>query len=131
VGNDRYQILHFMLFLPGLEPIDILLNPSNQIVGKVVDVMRQTGEYFFFVVESGSLMAFHNHMDSASREWFDRYGDIVHTATTTSEQYEAGVRGLVAGGDLLHGRLLNWVCRDETSSIDLSEDRLEIRSSGA
>lgn len=128
LGNDRYQLMHFVLRFQDLPPYDILLNPNNPVVRKVVDVMRETAQYFFFMVETHGMVAFHQTMDRAGLEWFHRYGSVVHTATTTPQDYERALQRFTADERLRHGRLLDWVCRDDTASLDLREDRLEVRS---
>jgi len=127
LGNDRYQLLHFILDFPGLQPYDLLLNPSNPLVRKVVDVMRATSQYFFFVFEEGEIAAFHETMSRQNLDWFDRYGDVVHTATTTPEEYERALRRFRPNDGFLHGRLLDWVCRENMAFLDLRENRHEVR----
>lgn len=129
LGNDRYQLLHFVLDLPGRQPYDIILNPNNAVVRKVVDVMRETAQYFFFVFgDGGEMTAFREKMSAENLDWFNKYGGVVHTATTTGGQYEKALqRTSTAGRGLLHGRLLHWVCRDDMALLNLQEHRFEMR----
>jgi hypothetical protein len=127
LGNDRYQLIHFILGFPGLQPYDIILNPNNPLVRKVVDVMRETAQYLFFVFEEGEMTAFHQTMDRQNRDWFNRYGDVVHTASTTPEEYERALRRFKPDDGFLHGKLLDWVCREDMRFLDLRENRHEVR----
>ena len=127
LGNERYQLIHFILTFPELQPYDIILNPNNPLVRKVVEVMRETAQYFFFVFEEGEIRAFHQTMDRQNLEWFNTYGGVVHTATTTPEEYERALRRFRPDDSFLHGRLLDWVCREDTAFLDLQKNRREVR----
>ena len=128
IGTARYPLMHFILNFQSLPPYDILLNPNNPVVRKVVEVMRETAQYFFFLFEAGSMVAFHRHMDAPSLYWFNTYGGVVNTATTTPEAYERGLQRCIEEERFLHGRLLDWVCREERAALDLQTDRFEVRA---
>ncbi len=128
LGNDRYQLIHFVLQFQGLQSYDILLNPNNPLVRKVVDVMRETAQYFFFVFDEGGMVAFQQTMNRQNLDWFNSYGNVVHTAATTSQDYERGLQHVTKDDSLLHGGLLEWVCRDDMAFLDLRENRFEVRS---
>ena len=128
LGTDRYQLIHFILHFQGFQTYDILLNPNNPLVRTVVEVMRETEQYFFFMFNEGELVAFQESMGQQNLDWFSSYGNVVHTATTTPEEYERGLQGITKSDRFLHGKLLDWVCRNDVSFLDLQEDRLEVRS---
>jgi len=128
LGTDRYEIVHLILNFPGLQPYDILLNPNNPVVRKVLDVMRETAQYFIFVIVADGMTAFHKDMDEESLDWFNRYGRVVHTSTTTIQEYERGLRNFTKDDRFMHGKLLSWVCREDMAALDSQEDRFEVRS---
>lgn len=128
LGNERYQLLHFVLNVKGIDPYDIIVNPNNPVVRKVMETMRETRQYFFLFVEEGSLAAFHNDMGPDNVEWFRNYGDVIYTATTSDADYSTSLQRIKTKEGMLHGRLLDWVCRDDMEAINLETNRLVVRS---
>ena len=127
LGNDRCQLIHFILKFEGFGTYDILLNPNNPLVRRVVDVMRETAQYFFFVFEEGGVTAFQQTMGQEGLDWFNEYGNVVHTATTTPQEYERGLQRSTEDDSFLYGEPLDWVCRENTEFLDLRANRFEVR----
>jgi len=59
LGNDRFEVVHFAFEFYGFETYNALVNPNNPLARAVLTAMVESGDYFFFALDSNeSITAF-------------------------------------------------------------------------
>lgn len=54
LGDDTFEVIHFAFDFYGYRNYNVLLNPNNSLVRKVLQVMLTHQNYFFFALDSNS-----------------------------------------------------------------------------
>jgi len=111
----------------GAAKAGVLINPSNPTAQAVLKTMIETGDYFFFALDSDrSATAFRSEIGKSSLAGLRANMSRIWTSTTTDAQYRSAVSQFARRPEP-PGTLLTWVCQDSAGALDLAEDRLVLR----
>src|ERR1035438_8922806 len=103
-----------------------LVNPNNPVARAVLTAMVETGDYFFFALDSNeSTTAFRSEIGQGNLTMLKNNLARIRGSKTTEAQYEKAVTSFTRNTDPA-GTLLRWVCQDDAGYLDLTEDRLEL-----
>lgn len=100
-------------------PLELLLDPTNVTVQRVLGAIAATDAYFVLVAGSNGVTTFRADVDGEERQ---RFGELClrnALATTRADQFAALERALL-GRSKVHAQLV-WLGRDDASWLDLSE----------
>lgn len=85
--------------------------------------MIESGDYFFFAINpNGSVIAFRSELGEDNLAGLKQYFYRMDNSSTTEAQYASVLTRFAKNADP-PGIMLNWVCRDDASYLDLSKDR--------
>src|SRR4029077_14305581 len=100
-------------------------NPNNRLVKKVLMRMVESGDYFFFAISPNqSVTAFRSEIGQKNLAGLSTNLRQIQGSTTTDAQYQRALAQFRRRPDP-PGQVLNWVCRDNLSYLDLTQNRLE------
>ena len=125
-GNTTFAVLHLVFAFPGFQTYNVLINPNNVLVQAVLRTMLDDGDYFFFALQpQGQVTAFRADIDSAGLAVLRANRTRLQASTTTEDQYQHAVTSFAAHPDPA-GVVLQWVCRDQITALDLTTNRLTL-----
>jgi hypothetical protein len=128
-GNDNFVVVHFAFHFYNYATFNVLVNPNNPVVQTVLNKMIATGDYFFFAVgPSGNATAFRSELGQDDLTGLKNNLARIQNAETTEEQYRKALAAFERNPDP-PGKMLNWVCRDNTDYLDLTQHREELNPS--
>ena len=105
---------------------NVLINPNNPVVQAVLRTMLDDGDYFFFALNTqGHVTAFRADIGSDRLAILRANRARLQQATTTEEHYQQALTSFAAHPDPA-GILLQWVCRDNVASVDLTTNRMAL-----
>jgi hypothetical protein len=94
------------------ETYTALVNPNNPVARAVLTAMVETGDYFFFALDSNaSTTAFRSELGQGNLTTLKRSLGRIQCPTTTEELYDKSV-SLFRKNPEPPGTLLRWVCRE-------------------
>lgn len=127
LGNDTFEVIHFAFEFYGYRTYNVLINPNNPLVQKVLEVMLTHKNYFFFALDAsnGSATAFRAEIEQDTLRYFRLNQSRLRDSKTTDKQYQKAVRDF-SQAPVPEGLLLTWVCQDEMGYLDLSKDRMTL-----
>jgi hypothetical protein len=125
-GNARYEVIHFAFEFRGFDTYHVLLNPSDPLVRSVVQRMVDRGGYFILALDPCQrVTAFRAELGNNSLvSLVDNFPRIM-LSSTTDAQYQKALAQFRRNPDP-PGTVLEWVCREDLSYLDLTEDRIEL-----
>ena len=125
-GNTTFEVLHLVLAFPGFQTYNVLINPNNRLVQAVLRTMLDDGDYFFFALNAqGHVTAFRADIGVEGLAVLRANRVRLQHATTTEEQYQQALTSFATRPDPA-GILLQWVCRDNVASVDLTTHRMAL-----
>jgi hypothetical protein len=125
LGNDNFEVIHLAFQFYGFETYNALINPNNPLARAVLTAMVESGDYFFFALDSAeSTTAFRSEIEQGNLRTLKMSLPLIQRATTTEAQYDKAVTSFRNNPEP-PGPLLRWVCRDR-EYLNLTEDRLEL-----
>jgi hypothetical protein len=125
LGKDRWEVVHFAFEFYGWATYHALMNPNNLLARAVLSAMVESGDYFFFALDSEeSTTAFRSELGEGNLQSLWGYLPRLQHSTTTDAQYERAAAAFQTNPQP-PGLLLQWVCRNE-ECLDLTRDRLEL-----
>jgi len=87
---------------------------------------EESGDYFFFAISPNqSVTAFRSEIGQKNLAGLSTNLRQIQGSTTTDAQYQRALAQFRRRPDP-PGQVLNWVCRDNLSYLDLTENRLEM-----
>src|SRR5271165_2607157 len=108
------------------ETYNMLVNPNNRLVKKVLMRMVDSGDYFFFAISPNqSVTAFRSEIGQKTLAGLSANLRQIQGSTTADAQYQRALAQFRRRPDP-DGQVLNWVCRDNLSYLDLTQNRLEM-----
>lgn len=126
MGGADYEVVHFGFEFYGFGTYHALVNPANPLVMKVIDRMLDTGDYFFFALDSDqSLTAFRSEIGEQSLIYLKAFQARLQKSQTTEEQYRNAVRLFSKQPDP-PGTMLHWVAHETEAYLDLTSNRFDI-----
>ena len=129
LGNANFEVVHFAFRFYGFKTYNVLVNPNNPLVRTVLTTMVESGDYFFFALNSeGSLTAFRSEFGEANLAGLRTNLRRIQRSTTTDAEYRRTVSSFQKNPDP-PGLLLDWVCHDHLEYLDVANDYLELTPS--
>jgi len=126
LGTAEFEVIQFAFQFYGFETYNVLVNPNNHLVKKVLITMVESGDYFFFAMSSNrSLTAFRSEIGQEKLAGLSTNLRQIERSTTTDAQYQRALARFRRHPDP-PGQVLNWVCRYNVDFLDLTQDRLEM-----
>ena len=127
LGNDTFEVIHFAFDFYGYQNYNVLLNPNNSLVRKVLQVMLTHQNYFFFALDAnnGNATAFRAEIEQDTLRYLKINQSRLGESQTTDKQYQKAVLNFSQAPNP-EGVMLNWVCRDQLGYLDLSKDRMTL-----
>jgi hypothetical protein len=127
IGTGTWEVVHFGFAFYGFATYNVLINPSNPTARSVLNTMVETGDYFFFALDSNQgATSFRSEIGRNSLAGLKANMARIERSTTTEAQYRTATAQF-ASNPQPPGPLLTWVCRDNAGVLDLPEDRLVLR----
>ena len=125
-GSRTYEVIHFSFMFYGFQTYNVLVNPNNPLVQKVLDMMIASGDYFFFLVDADNhVVTFRSEIGNDLLSELKSNNARLKSSVTTHEQYQKALTGF-SKNPRPEGIMLNWVCRNGLKYLDLSEDRVDL-----
>ena len=125
-GTSRFEVLHFAFEFYGFQTFNVLVNPNNPLVQTVLDMMIESGEYFFFALSpNNSVTAFKSEIKQDNLGGIKANLPRIKGSQTTSLEYEGAISSFAANPEP-PGIMLNWTCRDDTEYLDLTGDTIQL-----
>jgi hypothetical protein len=125
LGNDNFEVLHFVFQFYGFETYNALINPNNPLARSVLTAMVESGDYFFFALgPNESATAFRSEIEQGNLMMLKKNLARIQGSTTTEAQYNTAIAFFTKTPEP-PGPLLHWVCRD-AEYLNPAEDRLEL-----
>jgi hypothetical protein len=127
LGTTEFEVMQFVFHFYGFETYNMLVNPNNnnRLVKKVLMRMVESGDYFFFAISpKQSVTAFRSEIGQKHLAGLSTNLRQIQGSTTTDAQYQRALAQFRRRPDP-PGQVLDWVCRDNLSYLDLTQNRLE------
>lgn len=129
LGTSKFDVLHFCFHFYGFGTYNVLVNPNNDIVRRVLDTMIESGDYHFFCISPDKrATAFRTDIGTGEMLSFSDHLVRIRKSRTNERQYWEAVRQFEQRPEP-PGMLLQWVCNDNPNYLDLVSDRLEMSPS--
>ena len=127
LGDDTFEVIHFAFEFYGYQNYNVLLNPNNSLVRKVLQVMLTHQNYFFFALDpnNGDATAFRAEIEQDTLRYLRINQSRLQSSRTTDKQYHKAVANFSQAPNP-EGVMLNWVCRDQLGYLDLSKDKMTL-----
>ena len=126
LGTTEFEVIQFVFHFYGFETYNMLVNPNNRLVKKVLMRMVESGDYFFFAISPNqSVTAFRSEIGQKNLAGLSTNLRQIQGSTTTDAQYQRALAQFRRRPDP-PGQVLDWVCRDNLSYLDLTQNRLEM-----
>lgn len=126
LGTSTYEVVQFGFQFYGFATYHVLINPSNSLVKTVLTNMVESGEYFFFAFGLNRRMtAFRTEIGQETLSGLIANLQRIRASTTTESQYNHALAQF-GRHPSPPGPVLEWVCRDNSDYMDLTDDRLEM-----
>jgi len=126
LGTTEFEVIQFVFHFYGFETYNMLVNPNNRLIKKVLTRMMESGDYFFFAISPNqSVTAFRSEIGQKNLAGLSTNLRQIQGSTTTDAQYQRALAQFRRRPDP-PGQVLNWVCRDNLSYLDLTQNRLEV-----
>ena len=127
-GNENFEVVHFAFEFYGFETYHALVNPNNPLAQAVLMTMVDSGDYFFFALDSNKrVTAFRSEIHQDNLMMLKNNLARIQASTTTGAEYNRAVASFTRNPEP-PGPLLRWVCRED-EYLDLATDRLELTPS--
>jgi hypothetical protein len=89
LGNDNFEVVHFAFEFYGFETHNALVNPNNPVARAVLTTMVESGDYFFFALDSNeSTTAFRSDVGQGNLTMLKSSLGRIRRSTTTEAQYD-------------------------------------------
>jgi len=126
IGTSAFEVAHFAFEFYSFKTYNVLVNPNNPLVQTVLTTMVESGDYFFFALDTqSSVTVFRSRIGEEDVAGLSTTVPRIRRSTTTERQYQRALAAFEKHPQP-PGVLLQWVCRDNSASLDLTTDRLEL-----
>lgn len=126
LGDATFEVAQFSFHFYGFRTYHMLVNPNHTIVQTVLATMIENQDYFFFALDANEhVTAFRSEVGQTNLCGLKSNLPRMRRSTTTQAQYRQAVSSF-GRNPQPPGVLLDWVCRDNRSALDLSTDRLDM-----
>jgi hypothetical protein len=126
MGGPDYEVVHFAFEFYGFGTYHALVNPANPVAMTVINQMLETGDYFFFALDSDqSLTAFRSEIGQEGLVYLEAYLPRLQQSRTTEAQYQQAVKRFAKQPECT-GKMLHWVAHETEVYLDLTSNRFDI-----
>lgn len=126
LGTSDFEVVHFAFEFYGFKTYNVLVNPGKPLTKHVLNMMIESGEYFFFAIgPDGVAMAFRSEVGRDNLAVIEPYIGRLYRSTTTDAQYNKAV-STFEKSPRPEGRMLNWICRENLDYLDLTDDIVDL-----
>jgi hypothetical protein len=88
-GTTEFEVIQFVFQFYGFETYNMLVNPNNRLVKKVLIRMVESGDYFFFAISPNqSVTAFRSEIGQKNLAGLSTNLRQIQGSTTTDAQYQ-------------------------------------------
>jgi len=89
LGTTEFEVIQFVFHFYGFETYNILVNPNNCLVKKVLMRMVESGDYFFFAISPNqSVTAFRSEIGQKNLAGLSTNLRQIQGSTTSDAQYQ-------------------------------------------
>ena len=90
LGTAEHEVIQFSFHFYGFKTYNVLVTPNNPLVRVVLTMMVESGDYFFFALNSdGGLTAFRSELGEANLAGLTTNLPRIRRSATTDVQYRA------------------------------------------
>jgi hypothetical protein len=126
LGNANFEVAHFAFDFYGFGTYNVLVNPNNPLVQAVLDIMIDSGKYFFLAIgPNQDVTAFRSEIGKETLVGITDNLARIKRSTTSDAQYQQALSQFQKH-PFPPGQLLSWVCRDNVGYLNIASDRLEM-----
>ena len=126
LGTTRFEVAHFAFEFYGFKTYNVLVNPNNPLVQRVLTTMVESGDYFFFALDTkSSVTVVRSAIGEEDIAGLSSTLPRIRRSTTTEAQYQRAVAAFEKHPQP-PGILLQWVGRNNSDALDLTTDRLDL-----
>jgi len=116
------MLCQFVFGIYGYEQYSALVNPANQMVRQVLEIMIAQEDYFFFILNpDGKASAFRSNLGQKDLAGLSESLPQMYAATTSHDTYERSLAAFRQAPDPA-GPVLTWVCRNDPAYFRLDDD---------
>lgn len=126
LGGDGFEVVQLTFEFRGFETYHVLLNPSSPVVRSVLERMIDSDDFFILVLGAGGVEVFRSDVGQDTLFWLQAFLPRLLASRTSAEQYAKSLAAFCRDPSP-PGRVLDWVCGDDTRFLDLSADRIELK----
>jgi len=92
LGTTEFEVIQFVFHFYGFETYNMLINPNNGLVKKVLMRMVESGDYFFFAISPNqSVTAFRSEIGQKNLAGLNTNLRQIQGSTTTDGQYRVAI----------------------------------------
>src|SRR5262249_45864345 len=92
VGTSAFEVAHFAFEFYGFKTYNVLVNPNNSLVQTVLTTMVESGDYFFFALDTeSSVTVFRSAIGEEDVAGLSMTLPRMRRSTTTEAQYQRAV----------------------------------------
>jgi hypothetical protein len=127
LGTDEYEAVQFSFDFHGAGMYHVVLNPGSPVVQQVLGLMLARDDYFILVIgDDDNACAFRADTGQESLAGLKPHLPRIRNSTTTETQYGEALAAFERNPSP-PGRVLEWLCRDDVSCLDLTTGTVELR----
>jgi hypothetical protein len=117
--SNEKSIIRFSVEIYDYTQYHLLLNPNNSLVRKVLKLMDEANDIFYFIFNGSGLLTFRDDLSGLTKEQFNNNLNLINRATTTEDEYHDMLNYF---REKIEGIHLNWICGYNNNFIDLSKE---------
>ena len=129
--NDREPIGQFMFDFYGFERYSVLVNPSNPLAIKAIELMIEEKNILFLILGPDQrAITGRNDLSVGDLDGMRDQLRMMLSKRTPQSSFESCVQAFWRNPDLPDLKPLEWVCRDNPAYLDLEIDTAELTPEG-
>ncbi len=129
LGTSLYEVVHFAFEFYDYKVYNVLINPNDPMVQKVLDMMIESRDYFILLInKNNNVTAFRSDISEEALTVLKDNMFRIKNSMTTDLEYQRALAGFKRNPQP-SGEVLNWVCRNNMAYLDINKDRLELSPS--
>ncbi len=129
LGSSEFVVVHFVFEFYGLGAFNALVKPDDPVVRAVLRTIVETGTYFVMAIDAhGSAQVFGGEMHGQDLAGLKTNLPRILASQATDRQYELALAHYRRRSSP-DGWLLDWVCRDDASLLDLRTNPMSLTPS--
>ena len=126
LGTSAYEVVHFAFTFRNVGNFNVLLNPSDPIVGDVLTRMVDLGSFFVLSIDpANAVTAFLADVGEVNLAGLIDHQPRLARSSTTEAQYDDALAQFRSRPEP-PGVMLDWVCRGDLGYLDLTGVRLDL-----